>query len=46
MTGFGVAFGTFQDWLARRGAALMNALRLVVGGMAIGLGGLWLAGAA
>lgn len=46
MMGFGVAFGTFQDWLARRGAALMNALRLVVGGLAIGLGGLWLAGAA
>lgn len=46
MAGFGVAFGTFQDWLARRGAAAMNGLRLLVGGLAIGLGGLWLAGAA
>jgi sulfite exporter TauE/SafE len=46
MAGFGVAFGTFQDWVARRGTALMNALRLVVGGLAVGLGGMWLAGAA
>lgn len=46
MAGFGLAFGTLQDWVARRGTALMNGLRLVVGGLAIGLGGMWLAGAA
>ena len=46
MAAFGVAFGTLQDWVARRGAALMNGLRFVVGGLAVGLGGMWLAGAA
>lgn len=46
MAGFGVAFGSFQEWVARRGSGLMNGLRFVVGGLAVGLGGMWLVGAA
>ncbi|KPV39078.1 hypothetical protein AN478_12270 [Thiohalorhabdus denitrificans] len=44
MLAFGLLFGGLQGWLARRGEALMNGFRLLVGALSLGLGGAWLAG--
>lgn len=45
MVFFGLAFGGLQDWIARRGARLLDGFRAAIGGFAVVLGVIWVAGA-